>query len=111
MACGVGCAVGVFVEAPDLFFVDGDGQDFFLFELVWVILIAFDDHESVIFMEFDFGWDEKDFGEEILLGEKYFVIGFLEFSAFISHRTYNNIQKTQLLPKSSVIFPSLLLIC
>lgn len=68
VASGVACAVGVFVEVADLFLVDCDGKYFFLFEFIGVVFVALDDHEAVIFMEFNFGRNEEDLWEKVLFG-------------------------------------------
>jgi hypothetical protein len=77
VACWVFGAVGIFIEVAYLFLVDGDGQYFLLLEFVGMILVAFDDHESVIFVQFDLRRCQEDLGKEVLLLEKLFVVWLL----------------------------------
>lgn len=65
------------VEGFDLLLVDSDGEDFLLLELVGMSLISFDDHESVVFVEFDLTGSEEDFGEEVLFFEYFLIVGLL----------------------------------
>ena len=67
MACRVTGSVWVLIKIPDLLFVDCDRQDLFLFKFIRMILIAFDDHEPLFFMQSDFRWHQEDLGKEILL--------------------------------------------
>lgn len=84
-------AIWILIKVADLFLIYSYWQNFFLFEFVRVIFIALDDHEPVIFMEFNFGRNKEDLWKEVLLREQHFIVGLLEFSTFISHRTYNTI--------------------
>jgi hypothetical protein len=70
--------VGVFVEVLDLFFVDSDRQHFFLLVLVGMGFIALDNHEAMVFVEFDFAGGEEYFGEEVLFFEYFLIIRFFE---------------------------------
>lgn len=77
MACWMFGAIGIFIKVAYLFLVDGDGQYFLLLEFVGMILVAFDDHESVVFVQFDLGRRQEDLGKEVLLFEKLFVVRLL----------------------------------
>ena len=70
-------AIGIFIKVAYLFLIDGDGQYFLLLEFVGMILVAFDDHESVVFVQFDLGRRQEDLGKEVLLFEKLFVVRLL----------------------------------
>lgn len=66
MPCWMASGVWILIKVADLFLIDCNGQNFLFFEFVRVILVALDDHEPMIFMEFDFGRNKKDLWKEVL---------------------------------------------
>lgn len=70
--------VGVLVKVLDLFLVHSDWQHLFLLVLVGMGFIALDNHEAMVFVEFDFAGGEEYFGEEVLFFEYFLIIRFFE---------------------------------
>lgn len=66
MPCRVIVLTWVLVEGFDLFLIDGDGKYLFFLELIRMGLISFNNHQSIIFMEFNLTWGKEYFGEEVL---------------------------------------------
>lgn len=90
MTCGVPSCIRVLIEVANLFLVDSYRQDLFLFKFVGVILVTFDDHETMIFVQFDLRWHQKYLRKEVLLLEKLLVIWLFQIVALVCHRIYNN---------------------
>ncbi len=85
MACGVDelLVFRVVVKWADNLLVDGDGEDFLLFELVLVAFVAFDDSEALFVIETYLRGHEKDFGEKVLLVEDAVVVRGLDVAIHI----------------------------
>jgi hypothetical protein len=88
-------SVGVLVEVSDLLLVNRYRQYLLLLEFVRVVLVTLDDHEAVVLVQSDLGRHQEYLWEEVLLLQQLLVVRLLQLPTFISHRTYNNIQKTQ----------------
>jgi hypothetical protein len=75
--------IGVFVEVADLALVDGDGEHLFLLELVGVVLIALDDHESLVLVQSYLRGHQEDLGEEVSLLQDLLVVGLFQLRALV----------------------------
>jgi len=69
MTCRVLRFVWILIKAFYLFLINGDWENLLFLEFIRVILVSFDNHESMIFMESDFRGHEKNFGEKVLFFE------------------------------------------
>ena len=78
VSCRMLLIVGVFVEVLDLFLIHSDRQHFLLLVLVGMGFIALDNHEAMVFVEFDFAGSEEYFREEVLFFEYFLIIRFFE---------------------------------
>lgn len=70
-------SIRVLVEVTDLSFINGDRQYLFLLELVRVVLIALDHHQSLVLVQADLGGHEKDLREEVSLLQDLLIVGLL----------------------------------
>lgn len=67
VTCRVLGCIRVFIEVSYLFLVDGDRKHLFLFKFVRMVLVTFDDHESIVFVQLDLRWHQENLRKEILL--------------------------------------------
>lgn len=67
MTCRVLGCIRVFIEISYLFLIDGDRKHLFLFKFVRMVLVTFDDHESIVFVQLDLRWHQENLRKEILL--------------------------------------------
>jgi hypothetical protein len=56
MSSGMPLAVWIFIKIFDFLFINGDGKDFFLLELIGMSLVPLDNEKTLVSMQPDFSW-------------------------------------------------------
>jgi hypothetical protein len=64
-------------KTVDFLLVEQDGEYILLFAFIGVILIALDDLETLLLVQFDLAWLEEDLGEEVLKLEDSIIVRLL----------------------------------